>query len=68
MAEEAKTTKTAVPADDGNADRWLIVAFVVCIPLGLGVLGWHYHSSDKTGPHCASPDARCSDKSDPGAQ
>ena len=68
MADQAEAAETVVPADDTNADRWLIVAFVVCILLGLGVLGWHYHSSDKTAPLCASPDARCGEKTDPGAQ
>ena len=53
--------------DDGNA-RWLIVGFVVCLFLGLGVLGWLYRSTDKTPPICSSAEARCGDKSDASAQ
>jgi hypothetical protein len=68
MAEEAGVTDTDAPADDSNADRWLIVAFVVCILLGLGVLGWHYRTSDQAAPLCSNADARCGDKTDPGAQ
>ena len=68
MAEEAEVAETVAPADNSDADHWLIVAFVICVLLGLGVLGWHYHSSDKTGLLCASPDAQCGNKTDPGAQ
>jgi len=50
-----------MPDDDGNA-RWLIVGFVVCLFLGLGVLGWHYRSTDNTIPICAHAEARCGDK------
>ena len=53
--------------DDGNA-RWLIVGFIVCLFLGLGVLGWHYRSTDNNTPICANAEARCGDKSDAGAQ
>ena len=55
---------TETIAEASEADRAIIIAFVVCILLGLGVLGWHYHSSDKTTPICATADAHCGDKSD----
>jgi hypothetical protein len=37
----------------------LIIAFVVCMVLGLGVLGWFYRSPDNTAPICANAEARC---------
>lgn len=51
--------------DVGDADRWLIVGFIVCLLFGLGVLGWHYRQSDKSAPICASSEARCGDHAEP---
>ena len=68
MAEEAEATETDAPADNSNADRWLIVAFVVCMLLGLGVLGWHYRTSDQAAPLCFNADAHCGDQSGGSAQ
>ena len=48
--DELPADATETIAEATEADHGLIVAFVVCILLGLGVLGWHYHSSDKTAP------------------
>jgi len=68
MAEDTPPPETTEPIPDvGETDRALIIAFVVCILLGLGVLGWHYRSSDTAAPLCATPDAHCGDKTDPGA-
>ena len=50
-----------MPDDEGNA-RWLIVGFVVCLFLGLGVLGWHYRPTDNTAPICANAEARCGNR------
>ena len=69
MAEEAPPPVTTESIDDvGETDRRLLVAFVVGMLLGLGALGWYYHSPDKTAPICATADAHCGDKSDAGAQ
>jgi hypothetical protein len=65
MSDE--TGENDMPDDDVGA-RWLIVGFVVCLFLGLGVLGWHYRSTDSTAPMCASAEAPCGDKSDASAQ
>jgi hypothetical protein len=45
--------------DDESGTRWLIIGFVVCMVLGLGVLGWFYRPTDKTPPICANAEARC---------
>ena len=55
-------------ADAGATERRLIVAFVVCMLLGLGLLGWHYHAPDKTAPMCGTAEAHCGDKTDPAVQ
>ncbi len=69
MAEEPSPPGRTEPVDDvDETDRRLIIAFVVCILLGLGMLGWHYHSSDKTAPMCANAEAHCGDKTDPTVQ
>ena len=67
MSEDPANTTENI-ADVSGADRGLIVAFVVCVLLGLAALGWHYRSSEKPVPICANAEARCGDKSDPGAQ
>jgi hypothetical protein len=54
--------------DDDDSARRLIVVFVVCILLGLGVLGWHYHGTDSTAPMCASAEAHCGDRPDTNGQ
>ena len=60
MDDDALPPGTTEPiADVGEADRRLIVAFVVCMLLGLAILGWHYHSSDTTTPICGTSDAHC---------
>ncbi len=65
MFDKAETTETDTPtADESNADRWLILVFVVCILLGLALSGWHYQASGTTDILCANPDARCGDKAD----
>ena len=69
MAEDELPVDATEAIDDvGETDRRLIVAFVVATLLGLSVLGWYYHSSDKTAPICATADAHCGDKSDAGPQ
>jgi hypothetical protein len=63
VSENTPPPGTTEPiADAGETDRRLIIAFVVCMLLGLAVLGWHYHSSDKTTPMCGTPDAHCGEK------
>ena len=62
MSEETEGQDTVTEtsrSDTTDADRWLVVGFVVSIVVGLGVLGWHYHSSDQTAPMCSNADARC---------
>jgi len=66
--DELPADATETIAEASEVDGGLIIVFVVCILLGLGVLGWHYHSSDKTPPICGTPDAHCGDKIDPVAQ
>ena len=55
MSEEAENPNIE-PTD---ADRRLIIGFVVCIVLGLGVLGWHYETQNTTNDLCKNPDAHC---------
>jgi hypothetical protein len=54
-------------ADSGasDADRWLIVGFIVCLLLGLGILGAHCRPSTSPAPICADSEARCGDRSEP---
>jgi hypothetical protein len=54
MAEE----KTEVP-DVGNWFCWLIVAFVVAIVLGLGIIALGYRQSHAGDNVCAHAEARC---------
>ena len=54
--------------DDDGKTRWLIVGFVACLFLGLGVLGWQFRSTDKPAPICSNPEAHCGDKTDGNAQ
>jgi hypothetical protein len=69
VSEDTPPPGTTEPiADAGETDRRLIIAFVVCILLGLAALGWHYHSSDKTPPFAALPTRIAAKKTDPGAQ
>lgn len=71
VAEKTDGQDTATEtsrADTTDADRWLIVGFVVSIVVGLGALGWLYHSTDQAAPLCSNADAGCRDKTDLGAQ
>ena len=54
--------------DDSGNTRWLIVGFVVCLFLGLGVLGWQYRSAEKPGPICSNAEAHCGEKTDGSVQ
>ncbi len=51
--------------ESSNADRWLIVGFVVLMAAALAALGWGYRPSTAPAPICGSAEARCADKTDP---
>jgi hypothetical protein len=43
-------------------ERLIIVAFVICIFAGVGVLGWHFTQGRRTDRMCTSAAAQCGDR------
>ena len=54
--------------NDDGITRWLIIGFVACLFLGLGVMGWYYHPTDKSTPTCANIAAHCGEQQNGAAQ